>query len=67
VQTIVVGQSNPLMVVVPPKVAHAYKNISDVPGLVFNAPNRLYAGWGRSEPVDEVRHEDVKDSLYQID
>ena len=53
-----VGASNPMAVWIPAGVVHAYRNIGDVPGLVFNAPNRLYAGWGKSEPVDEIRHED---------
>jgi hypothetical protein len=56
---VVVGESNPMAVWVPPGVVHAYRNIGKVPGLVFNAPNRLYAGWGKQEPVDEIRHEDA--------
>jgi dTDP-4-dehydrorhamnose 3,5-epimerase len=24
----------------------------------LNFPDRLYAGWGKKEPVDEIRHED---------
>ncbi len=66
-QRVVVGQSNPQCVIVPPGVVHAYKNISDAPGLVFNAPNRLYAGPGKREPVDEIRHENVAGSPYTID
>jgi dTDP-4-dehydrorhamnose 3,5-epimerase len=66
-QSLVVGESNPQSVIVPPGVIHAYKNIGPVPGLVFNAPNRLYAGWGRSEPVDEIRHEDIVDSPFALD
>ena len=27
----------------------------------------LGAGWGRSEPVDEIRHENVPDSPYRLD
>ena len=27
-------------------------------GVVFNGANRLYKGWGKKEPVDEIRHED---------
>lgn len=65
--TLVVGESNPQLVIVPPGVVHAYKNISHVPGLVFNCPNHLYAGEGRREPVDEIRHEDRTDSLYVLD
>lgn len=66
-QTLVVGESNHQSVVVPPGVVHAYKNISPVPGLVFNCPNRLYAGQGRQEPVDEIRHEDLTDSSFRLD
>ena len=61
-QVVVVGQSNPQSVIIPPGVVHAYRNISDLPGLVFHAPNRLYAGWGRSEPIDEVRREESDDA-----
>jgi len=54
-------------VIVPPGVVHAYRNVSDEPGWVFNFPNRLYRGPGRSEPVDEIRHEDLEDSPYVLD
>lgn len=54
-------------VVIPPGVVHAYQNVGQAPGLVFNCPNRLYAGWGRKEPVDEVRHEDRLDSPFCLD
>lgn len=63
----VVGESNPQTVIIPPGVVHAYKNISSKPGRVVNAPNRLYAGEGKSEPVDEIRHEDTPGSPYSID
>lgn len=52
--TLVAGESNPQVVIVPPGVVHAYKNVSQVPGLVFNCPNRLYAGEGKKGPVDEI-------------
>ncbi len=54
-------------VIVPPGVVHAYKNVGTVPGWVFNAANRLYAGKEKQEPVDEVRHEDREDSPYRLD
>ena len=54
----VLGQSNPCALWVPAGVVHAYRNIGDVAGLVFNSPNRLYAGWGKTQHVDEIRHED---------
>jgi dTDP-4-dehydrorhamnose 3,5-epimerase len=62
-----VGESNKQSVLVPPGVVHGYKNIGDVPGWVFNAPNRLYAGEGKHGPVDEIRHEDRPDSPCRID
>lgn len=58
-QTEVVGSSRPMAVIVPPGVVHGYRNVGDVPGLVFNAPNRLYAGRHRAFPVDEIRHENA--------
>lgn len=67
VETRVIGESQPMAVVVPVGVIHAYKCVGDVPGLVFNAPNRLYKGHGKKDPVDEIRHEDVKDSPYHLD
>jgi len=65
--TKVLGESNPGLVIVPPGVVHAYKNIGTVDGLVLNYPNRLYAGQDRKEPVDEIRHEDNPDSPFQLE
>ncbi len=63
----VLGQSRPTGLWIPPGVVHAYRNIGDVPGLVFNSPNRLYAGWGKKEPVDETRHEDAEPGRFPMD
>lgn len=65
-QVIVAGEEQPRMVIVPPGVVHAYRNVGDRPGYVFNAPNRLYRGWGKKEPVDEIRHEDRPDSPFRF-
>ena len=62
-----VGERNRVRVMVPPGVVHAYKNIGDVPGWVFNAPDRLYAGQHKRSPVDETRHEDRAESPYVMD
>jgi dTDP-4-dehydrorhamnose 3,5-epimerase len=62
-----VGASNPTAVWIPPGVVHAYRNVGEVSGLVFNAPNRLYAGWGKKEPVDEIRHEDAEPGIFPMD
>ena len=56
-ETHLVGKDNPVAVIVPPGVIHAYKNVSEIPGLVFNGPNKLYGGYGKCYPVDEIRHE----------
>ncbi len=61
------GEDAPLSVIVPPGVVHAYKNVGAIDGLVFNAPNRLYAGQGRKRPVDEIRHEDADSSPFVPD
>ena len=62
-----VGESNPTSVWIPPGVVHAYRNVGEVSGLVFNAPNRLYAGWGKREPVDEIRHENADPRKFPMD
>lgn len=54
----IVGENNPVAVIVPPKIIHSYTNISKYPGLVLNFPNRLFAGPGKLYPIDEIRHED---------
>jgi dTDP-4-dehydrorhamnose 3,5-epimerase len=61
------GKDDPKCVIVPPGVVHAYKNIGTEKGLVLNFPNRLYAGWGKKEPVDEVRYENDPDTIYKVD
>jgi dTDP-4-dehydrorhamnose 3,5-epimerase len=65
-QTEVVGVDRPMALIVPPGVVHAYKNVSDHPGLVLNCPNRLFKGRDRKAPVDEIRHEDAPDSPFQL-
>lgn len=61
-----VGEENPCFVTVPPGVVHAYKNVGDTDALVLNFPDRLYAGWGKKEPVDEIRHEDESESRFKL-
>lgn len=64
--SLIVGVSKPTAVWIPPGVVHAYRNIGDVPGLVFNGPNRLYAGWDKQEAVDEIRHEDADPERFPM-
>ena len=63
----VVGIDRPMLLIVPAGVVHAYKNVGDVQGLVFNCPNRLYRGRGKKEPVDEIRHEEADGSAYRLE
>lgn len=62
-----IGENDPKIVIVPPGVPHAYKNIGDMPGLVINLPNKLYAGWGKKETVDEIRYEGNPNSPFKVD
>ena len=67
VQVIFAGQDSPKLVVVPPGVVHGYKVIGTGPGLVFNSPNKLYAGEGKTAPVDEIRYEDQADTPFKFE
>ena len=60
------GSDRPCSVIVPAGVIHAYRNCGDRAALLINCPNRLYAGAGRSEPVDEIRHEEGSPFLLQM-
>jgi dTDP-4-dehydrorhamnose 3,5-epimerase len=61
------GVDAPKSVIIPPGVVHAYKNVGDVPGMVVNLPNRLYAGKNRMSAVDEIRHEDKSETIFILD
>lgn len=61
-----VGEANPVLVLVPPGVVHAYKNVGGAEAFVMNFPDRLYAGWGKKEPVDEIRHESDPSSPFKL-
>ena len=60
-----VGQDAPVAVWVPPGVVHAYRNVGDRDAFVINLPNQLYAGKNKSEPVDEIRHEEDATGRFQ--
>ncbi len=65
-QVLTGGQDNPITLVVPPGVVHAYRNDSETEiGMVLNFPDQLYAGWGKQEAVDEIRHEDAGDAFFK--
>jgi dTDP-4-dehydrorhamnose 3,5-epimerase len=58
---------NTTVVIVPPGIVHAYKNIDRREGYVINMPDRLYRGWGKKDPVDEIRYENDPDSPFRIE
>jgi dTDP-4-dehydrorhamnose 3,5-epimerase len=61
------GEQKPQAVIVPAGVVHAYRNVGNIQGWVINLPNRLYAGKGRKEEVDEIRHENDPHSPFKLD
>ncbi len=62
-----VGEGRETRIIVPPGIVHAYRNISTGTGLVLNAPDKLYAGYNRLEPVDEIRHEKDQNNPFRLD
>jgi dTDP-4-dehydrorhamnose 3,5-epimerase len=60
-------QGKPFVVIVPPRIVHAYKNLGLESALVINLPDRLYKGENKMSPVDEVRYEDDHHSPFRID
>ena len=67
VMTLVAGEDNPQVVIVPKGVVHAYQNIGDKDGIVINCPNRLYRGDQRHDVIDEIRHEDDPHTIFRMD
>jgi dTDP-4-dehydrorhamnose 3,5-epimerase len=66
-QTEIVGMQNPMALIVPAGIAHAYKNVGTEPAIVYNFPNRLYRGPGRNAAVDEIRHEVDPATPFKLD
>jgi dTDP-4-dehydrorhamnose 3,5-epimerase len=62
----IAGESNRVSMLVPPGVVHGYKSISKEGSMVINLPDKLYAGKGRKEKVDEIRYEHNESSKFRI-
>jgi dTDP-4-dehydrorhamnose 3,5-epimerase len=60
------GGDQPAGTLIPPGVVHAYTCLSKEGGCVVNLPDRLYAGIGKKEPVDEIRHEADPKSPFKV-
>ncbi len=67
VMTLFVGADNAQAVIIPKGVVHAYKNVGSTQGAVINCPNQLFMGEGKRSPVDEIRHEDDPNTVFQIE
>ena len=67
VMTLDVGEDDPKAVVVPKGVVHGYKNVGRIDGMVINCPNRLYMGEHKKDPIDEIRHEDDRATIFRMD
>jgi dTDP-4-dehydrorhamnose 3,5-epimerase len=65
-QKIMVGESNPATVIVPPGVVHGYKCVSVGGAWSVNLPNRLYKGEKKTAEIDEIRWEVDPASPYKI-
>ncbi len=59
------GEEKPAYVLIPPKVVHVYRCLTESGGLVVNLPDRLYKGLSKKEPVDEIRHEEDPNSPFK--
>jgi len=66
-QVLEAGEEHPRSILIPPGVVHAYKNVGGKQGMVHNYPNRLFAGWGKAEPVDEIRYENDPATIFTLD
>ncbi len=68
IMTLFVGADNPMAVVVPKGVVHAYKNVSTTEkGMVINCPNQLFMGQDKKDEIDEIRHEDDPETIFRMD
>jgi dTDP-4-dehydrorhamnose 3,5-epimerase len=65
--TLIAGQTEHAILVIPPGVVHAYTNISEHDGWQMNFPNRLFAGQGKQQPIDEIRHENMPNSPFVME
>ena len=63
---LMVGASNPKLVIVPPGIVHGYKCVSETPAYCLNFPDKLYKGKDKAEAIDEIRWELDLNSPYKI-
>jgi dTDP-4-dehydrorhamnose 3,5-epimerase len=66
-QIVFAGEDAPRSIIIPKGIVHAYRNIGERQGMVLNFPNRLYAGKGKKDSVDEIRHEIDPSSIFRME
>ncbi|PWT92246.1 MAG: dTDP-4-dehydrorhamnose 3,5-epimerase [Blastocatellia bacterium] len=64
--TLIVGIDNPKSVLIPKGIVHGYQNVGTVSGMVINCPDQLYMGQHKTQPVDEIRHEDDPNTIFRM-
>jgi len=62
----VVGGAQPVSVLLPAGIVHAYQNVSDSVALSMNLPNQLFKGERRQSTDEAVRHEQDESSPFQL-
>jgi dTDP-4-dehydrorhamnose 3,5-epimerase len=65
--TLFAGEDNPLAVLIPKGIVHAYRNIGSTSGLSINCPNKLYRGKGCAEEPDDIRYENDAQTIFRMD
>lgn len=65
-ETLIVGESNPVAILIPPGVVHGYRCVSQTGGWCVNLPNALYAGVAKLGAIDEIRHEKTQPPVYVV-
>ncbi len=65
-ETHLFAEGEPHAAIVPPGVVHGYKNVGNKDGVVVNFPNRLFAGEGKKQKIDEIRYENDPGSAFKL-
>jgi dTDP-4-dehydrorhamnose 3,5-epimerase len=67
VKTLVAGEDDPQVVIVPKGVVHAYQNIGDKTASSSTAQTDSIKAIDAPSEIDEIRHEDNPDTIFRMD
>ena len=62
----IVGGDQPVSILVPAGIVHAYQNLGPGSGLSLNFPNRLFMGERRQTKDEAIRHEQDQHSPFRL-